>query len=32
MIFFFTLKHKKLFLTAYLKIPKGQTSKSNLKF
>ena len=30
--FFFTLKHKKLFLAAYLRIPKGQTPKFNSKF
>lgn len=32
MLFFFTLKRRKLFLAAYLRIPKGQTSKFNLKF
>lgn len=31
-VFFFTFKHKKLFLAAYLRIPKEQTSKFNLKF
>lgn len=32
MLFSFTLKHKKFFLAAYLRIPKGQTSQFNLKF
>lgn len=32
MLLFFTLKHKKLFLAAYMRIPEGQTSKFNLKF